>query len=63
MFVDNREPWPPPEPWRAPPPPRRLSRRGERVIGWIVLLNLLMLVFGPLAGATLFDAALAMLRG
>ena len=62
MFVDFHNRWPPPEPWEPPPPPR-ITPRGERLVAWIIGLNLLMLVFGPLAGATLIDAILKMARG
>lgn len=62
MFVDFREPWPPPEPWQPKPPPPRISRRGESVLAWILGFNLLMLLLGPLAGATVIDAVIALIR-
>ncbi|WP_375394820.1 hypothetical protein [uncultured Sphingomonas sp.] len=63
MFVDFRNAWPPPEPWPPKRPPRHVTKRRERMIGWIVGLNLLMLLVGPLAGATIFDAIVALVRG
>ncbi|WP_174287113.1 hypothetical protein [Sphingomonas bacterium] len=63
MFVDFNNAWPPPEPWQPKRPPRRVTKRQERMIGWIVGLNLLMLLVGPFAGATIFDAIFALVRG
>lgn len=61
MFVDNRG-WPPPAPWQPERPIRRLTIRQARVMRNIVVFNLLMLIFGPLAGVTLLDAVAAALR-
>lgn len=61
MFLDLQNAWPPPEPWRPERKPR-ITRRQQRAIGWIVMFNLLMLLLGPLAGATLFDVVLYALR-
>ncbi|KQU55982.1 hypothetical protein ASG67_07830 [Sphingomonas sp. Leaf339] len=62
MFVDFRNAWPPPEPWQPKPQPPRISRRGESVLAWILGFNLLMLFLGPLAGATVIDAVVALFR-
>jgi len=60
MFVDFRD-QPPPPPWRpARPDPPRLTGRQQRVLGWMIGLNLVMLVLGPFAGATVIDAAVAL---
>ena len=61
MFVDNRD-WPPPPPWQPNRPVRRLNAKQARVMRNIVVFNLLMLSFGPLAGVTLLDAVAAALR-
>lgn len=61
MFVDNRD-WPPPAPWQPERPARRLTIRQAQMMRNIVVFNLVMLVFGPLAGVTLFDAVAALLR-
>ncbi|WP_294351992.1 hypothetical protein [uncultured Sphingomonas sp.] len=61
MFVDNRD-WPPPAPWQPERPTRRLTIRQAQVMRNIVVFNLVMLIFGPLAGVTLFDAVAALLR-
>lgn len=61
MFVDNRN-WPPPPPWQPERPVRRLTVKQARVMRNIVVFNLLMLIFGPLAGVTLLDAVVAALR-
>ena len=63
MFVDFSNQWSMPErPDRTPPRPR-ITRRQERTIAWILGINLAMLVLGPFAGATIFDAVAAMLHG
>ena len=58
MFLDTRDPWPPLP--SSPPPPeprlRLLSKRGERVVGVLVGLNLLMLLVAPLAGSSILQA-------
>lgn len=62
MFVDFRD-QPPPPPWPPTPPPRRISRREEKVLTWVIGFNLLMLLFGPLAGSSVIDALVAIARG
>ncbi|GAA3723252.1 MULTISPECIES: hypothetical protein [Sphingomonas] len=62
MFLDTRDPWPPAEPWRPAPPAPRLTKRGERVVGWVIGFNLLMLLVGPLAGSSVIDAVMAIMR-
>ena len=62
MYVDFRDDWPPLEPLKPERPKRRLSRRQETVLLCIISFNLLMLVLGPLAGATLFGAAIAVVQ-
>ncbi|MEG3177361.1 hypothetical protein U1872_14055 [Sphingomonas sp. RB3P16] len=61
MFVDFQNEWFPSEPPQPLPPPPR-NERAEKVTAWIIGFNLVMLLVGPLAGATLFDAVAAMLR-
>ncbi|MGI4733158.1 MAG: hypothetical protein ACRYFW_15640 [Janthinobacterium lividum] len=39
-----------------------MTPRQERLIAWIIGFNLLMLLFGPLAGATVFEGIMALLR-
>lgn len=64
MFLDTRDPWPPPDPWS--PPPRRdrpeLGKRREGVMLSLVGINLLLLFVAPIAGITFFDIALALWR-
>ena len=62
MFLDVREPWPHPEPWRPKRSEPAITKRGERVIAWVVGFNLVMLVLGPLAGATVVEALIALFR-
>lgn len=63
MFMDFRGDWPPQ--WEPEPPrrPARLTPRGQKVVGAVVGVNLLLLVFGPLAGATVLDPILLWLFG
>ena len=63
MFVDFNNQWSLPERRDPPPPPPRVTKRQERTIAWVLGINLVMLVIGPLAGATIFDAVLALVRG
>lgn len=61
MFMDFRDQPPPP---RWEPKPRRppLSPRERKAVKTILLFNVAMLVCGPLAGATLFQAIPALFR-
>ncbi|NOW45625.1 hypothetical protein FHW96_001780 [Novosphingobium sp. SG751A] len=59
MFLDTRDPWPPPDPW-SPPPRRDPNRRREGLVMSLVGLNLLLLFIAPIAGITFFDIALAL---
>jgi hypothetical protein len=62
MFMDFRDPVPPPR-WEPPPPRPRLSARQERWLGRLVLVNLLLLLVAPIAGGSVIEAAVALLRG
>ncbi len=63
MFLDLRDQWPP-----VPPPTprpasgqRRLSKRGERILGLIVVVNLVALIVAPIAGSSVVKAVSAAL--
>ncbi|WP_315763886.1 hypothetical protein [Sphingomonas sp. Y38-1Y] len=62
MFVNFNPDWPPPPEPPAPPPPR-LDKQGEARLGWVIALNLAMLILGPLAGATVLQALVALFAG
>jgi hypothetical protein len=64
MFVDFNDRPPPPR-WEPRPEPQRprLTRRQERVLLWLVGLNLLALFVAPIAGGTVLMAVAALLRG
>jgi hypothetical protein len=53
--------------WQPPrePPPRRppLTRRGERILFWLIAVNAILLLVAPIGGATLFHAIAAALTG
>lgn len=52
-----------PGPWEPRRQPGRLTKRQERVIGWLVGLNLLLLLVAPLGGSTLVAAVIALVAG
>ena len=63
MFYDPNGPWhdPPREP-RPQRPVRRapeLSPRQAKTLGWLVIVNLAMLLLGPLAGSSVINALAA----
>jgi hypothetical protein len=62
MYVDFRRQWPPPPPWQPPPAPRRLSKRDETIVLWLIAFNALMLLIAPIGGATLVDALISFVR-
>jgi len=61
MFMDYRGEWPPHWEPTPPEPPRRLSRRGQKVVGSLVGLNVILLLFAPIAGGTVLDPIIAWL--
>jgi len=61
MFMDFRDQPPPPR-WEPKPRRPRLTPRQRRVVEGIIGFNMLMLLCGPLAGATLFGAIAALFR-
>ena len=63
MYVDSRNDWPVPGPRKPQRPRNRLTKRQETVVVWIIGFNFLMLLLAPLAGVTLFDAIIAIMRG
>lgn len=59
MFLDLRDDWPPvppPQPPVSQPAPPLLDKRGERIVGVIVAINLALLLLAPIAGATVVQA-------
>ncbi|RIY02526.1 hypothetical protein D3218_03910 [Aureimonas flava] len=56
MFLEYRD-WRPPEPRRPAP---RMSPRGERVLLWILALNLALLLVAPLAGTSVVEGLWAL---
>lgn len=63
MFVDFEDGRHLPGPWEPRRPPGRLTKRQERLIGWLVGINLLLLLVAPLGGSSLVVAVIALLRG
>lgn len=62
MFMDFRDQAPPPR-WEPRPASPRLSPRGERWLGRLVMLNLVLLLLAPIGGATLIEALVVLWRG
>ena len=60
MFVEGgwRPSWDPP----PRPPQPRLTGRQERMLIWIIVVNVLLWVLAPIGGATVIHAALAMMQ-
>lgn len=52
MFVDLPGSWPPEDP-QPEPPPRRLSVGEQKVLIWLLGVNVLLLLIAPVGGATL----------
>ena len=62
MFVDFSNQGPAPGPWDPNPSRIRLTKRQERMVAWIIGLNLVMLLVAPLGGSTLVEAAVMLFR-
>ena len=56
MFLGDPAQWLP-----SPREPRR--RGGERMLGWLIGLNLALVVLAPIGGATFLQPLVAWLRG
>jgi hypothetical protein len=55
MFLQHDD-WPPPPRWEPEPPrPPRISARDERVLLWLVGVNLAMLFLAPIAGGSVLQ--------
>lgn len=59
MFVDM--PWPP-EDHRPDPPRRRLSEKEQKVLVWLVGINLVLALVAPIGGATLLQVLIGLPR-
>lgn len=64
MFLDVRDQWPPvPPPTPLPQSEKsRLDKRGERIVGVIVAINLGLVVLAPIAGTTMAHALAALFK-
>ncbi|UDL94047.1 MULTISPECIES: hypothetical protein [Lichenihabitans] len=62
MFVDFQNQFPHPGPWEPKPRKVRITKRQEKIVIWLIFFNLLMLLLAPVAGFTIFDAVIALLR-
>lgn len=64
MFLDVRDQWPPVPPPSPLPESRkpRLGKRGERIVGLIVAINLGLLLLAPIAGSSVAQVLAAAFR-
>lgn len=60
MFVEGGGGWKPP-PWRPPPRKPRMTKKQERVILWLVGVNVLFLLIAPIGGGTIVQTLIALL--
>jgi hypothetical protein len=62
MFLDLRDQWPPVPPSNPVPAPGQPSRtrRGERIVGLIVAINLGLLLLAPIVGSSVMQALLSL---
>jgi hypothetical protein len=58
MYLGDPNQWMPP-----PADPPRGGKGQERVLGWLIGLNLVLLLLAPIGGATLLQPLLAWLSG
>ena len=66
MFMDFRDQPPPPR-WEPRPLPQgqpatKLTERQAKALGWIVLLNVLLLIIAPIGGASIISALATLLQ-
>ncbi len=60
MFVEGGGGWKPP-PWRPPPRKPRVTKKQERVILWLVGVNVLFLLIAPIGGVTIVETVISLL--
>ncbi len=49
-------------PEEPPPPPRRLSPQGEKVMLWVICVNILLLFIAPIAGGSVVMTLINVIR-
>ena len=59
MYFRQGDGWEPPPPWQ-PPRRSRLTRRQQRVMLWLIGLNVFLLLVAPIGGATIIQAVAAL---
>jgi hypothetical protein len=62
MFMDFRDPPPRWEPLPKRPAGPNLTAGQVKALGWIVLLNVVMVVVAPIGGASIVSAIIVLLR-
>lgn len=61
MFLDMKSHGPRPEPLPPKPTGPNLTPRDQKVIAWVICVNILILFIAPIGGATVIQSLLAML--
>lgn len=49
-------------PEESAPPPRRISPQGEKIVIWLLCLNMLLLFLAPIGGGTVLVTLFELLR-
>lgn len=63
MFLDLKDPWPPPPPNEPPAKAApTLSPRRQGVLAVFVVLNLLLMLLGPLAGSSVISGVVRLFQ-
>lgn len=61
MFLDMKSYGPRPEPLPPKPTKPSLSPRDQKVLAWVICVNVLILFIAPIGGATVIQSLLAFL--
>ena len=60
MFVEGGGGWKPP-PWQPPPRKPHITKKQERLILWLVGVNVLFLLIAPIGGVTIVETVVSLL--
>ncbi|EAU42635.1 hypothetical protein FP2506_07336 [Fulvimarina pelagi HTCC2506] len=55
MYLDEKNEWRPPE-RRSRPSPPQITERQQRVLGWLIMANVVGLLVAPVGGASIIHA-------
>ncbi len=60
MFVEGGGGWKP-QPWQPPPRKPHITKKQERLILWLVGVNILFLLIAPIGGVTIVETVMSVL--